>query len=438
MEQFNFDAHFQKHYVNHLLRDTDFLSHVYPEGVARELFSDEALQRVVILVKNFYDDHKAAPGTLAFRALDDLKTKQLISDPNHRAISEMLDELFALPLQNRSYLIQQFEIFARSQRAKQIVTPFVEYVKKGDFDSVEKLLKEYISYRPSKVLDIGARYEIDPSERIARRLRWDEDRLWTLFPEVDVRVDGLLPGELFVWQSQRSSSGKSAALQNLTRNFAYQGKKTLVFVLEGSREAWEDRLDQCVAGLVKDKLTNYSAIHAALRRMSNFGGDIWIKSFPMYKAKVSDLIQATEMIGNVANFHPEVIVVDYADLLLPETDSLRGKLYEEGRDVYQNLLGWIQDDNLYCHTAMQSGRGAMDATAADQQHSSGSITKAQIAQIILSINSTPAELEQGIIRLLIVKNREGKARYEFQMHTDLSRMAFRKDPENVRQDSSDF
>jgi replicative DNA helicase len=115
--------------------------------------------------------------------------------------------------------------------------------------------------------------------------------------------------------------------------------------------------------------------------------------------------------------------LDYADLLAPERADAT-ELYASGADVYNHLRGWLVEDRLVGWTGLQSGRSAMEVTVADQHHTGGSIAKAQIADLIVSINRSPEEETKGYTNLFIVKNRDGPARYSIAIKTDFNRMAF--------------
>src|SRR5438067_2513145 len=109
-----FDQHFQTHFVNHMLRDSGFLEYVAAE-VKAELFSTELLQRAVRLILNFQQENNAAPNTLIFRYLDSLKEKGRVAGDAYKSMNEYLDMLFTLPLQNRSFLLREFDKFLRHQ-----------------------------------------------------------------------------------------------------------------------------------------------------------------------------------------------------------------------------------------------------------------------------------------------------------------------------------
>lgn len=427
MEQTLFDEHYQRHFLNHFLRDSEFALRVY-EDVTPELFTNQIAQRVIRVVKSYVTQYKAAPDTLIFRELDKLKESGLLADAVYDNVSLFIDDLYKLGLQNRKFLLSEFNKFLRHQMIKASMPAFFEHVKKDDLEAAEEMMKKIFTYRPKKDVDLGREFTVDPSVRIRRRLNQETRRLWTLIPEIDCRIEGLQAGELGVLQSQRSSAGKTTGLNYLVRSALFQGKKVLVYVLEGGANAWEDRLDLCIAGVTRSNLTDYSALYDKLIKLTRTSGQLWIKDFPMYLTKVSDLRRHHDMLESVNGFCPDLVVVDYADLLAPETKSLQGDLHAVGAEVYGHLIGWMQEDELYGWTAAQSGRAAMEALHADQQHMGGSIAKVQLAHLILSINRTEAEEKANRTRLQVVKNREGPARYEIQISHDYSRNLFRVTP----------
>lgn len=418
-----FDIRYQKAFVAFAMRDSDFLGQVYND-LTPELFADSTLQRVVRLTLDFYKDNQSAPDTLLFQKLDELRVQSLIGQDAFTLCNKLADELFSIKLQNRKYILTEFGNFLKHQLFKVKLPLAVEYEKKGDFEGCQRVMREVFSYRPAREDDLGGLLSPDPIERITRRQKQDYKRLWTLIPEVDGRIDGLRGGELGVLQSQRSSAGKSSALGFLARSFAFQGRKVALYSLEMSREAYEDRLDQTIAGLTKGQLRDDVAIRTRMAAMLRHGGNIWINAMPMNKTRVSDIRRHWEMLQSVHGYRADAIIIDYADLIAPETRELKSNLYALGEEVYRELTGWLQEEDLPCWTAMQSGREAMNETHAGQQHASGSIAKMQIANLVLSINRTEEETREGKTRLHVVKARDDASQFDIEIKTDFARQQF--------------
>lgn len=418
-----YDRHFQLCFVAFLLRDEDFLSHV-ANDIEPEFFSDETLQRIVRLILQFYETEKSAPNRLIFHELDKLRESKHIPEDTYKLLNLAIDELFGYELQNRRYLLQEFDRFARHRRISKMLMPFSEHIERGEFEKAEDMMKEVFSYRPSKTNDLGRRYNPDPIDRIRRRLREEEDRFWTLIPELDKYVKGLLPGQLGVWQSQKSGFGKSAALGLLARSFVFQKKKVLIYTSEMSVEDWEDRLDQIICGLTSKNLLNGNTIYKDLSRILSKGGEIWIEEFPALTTRISDLRDRQVMLQNVHGFYADAVLIDTADDLAAETKSANHDLYSRTLEVYQALKTWLREDRLVGWTVTQSNRAGMEAAQLGQQHVSHGLAKVQKPELCIAITRTPEEEKAGITKLTITKDRHDKANVEITIHSDFERMLF--------------
>ena len=413
-----FDRHYQQHFVNFLLRDSGFVERVHPD-IKPEMFADEMLQIIVRLILQHYDAEKAAPGTLIFRRLSQLRDGNIVSAGAADAISKVLDELFELPLRNRTYLLSEFADFVVFQTFSTNIIPAAQYMERGDYPKAKQLVLEVFEREVATEVDIGGFYTADPSTRIARRLEQDQQRFWTLIAPLDAAVQGIARGELAVWQSQRSSGGKSAAMVLTARNLAFLGFNVWIVSLEMSKEQYEDRLDMCAAGLLREQLTDREKISLALCRILR--GQIFISQFPGKLTKTSDLMRYKKIIENVHGFHPDVVLLDYADELASESGETG---FEGGKEVYSMVRGWAVKDQIAIWTGMQSNRPGMEAEYADMEHSGESIAKAWIADLIVSINRSPDDLAAGRTTLYVVKNRNNSARFPIVINTDFSRMAF--------------
>jgi galactitol-specific phosphotransferase system IIB component len=418
-----FDVKFQNLFLCHALRDTTFLDRIHAD-VIPELFGNEYAQRACRLIVEFFRTEHTAPGELIFHVLDDLKAQQLLGESLASNLSTYIDDLFKLPLHNRVYLLKEFDRFVRHQRFRKDIIPAAELVTAGRFDEAEELLKHTFAFHPRKEHDLGRMLEADPTKRIRRRLEEDTQRFWWLIPEIDRVIRGSKRGELGVLQSQRSSAGKSAALAFLARQYAFQNKRILIYTLEMSEEEYEDRLDMCIAGVVKEALTDHQRLSRKLGKMFKRGGRIWIKQFPGQLSTVSDLREHKQLLEQVHGFYADAILVDYADELGSENRSRAGNTFEVGKEIYSHLRGWAVKDDVVIWTGMQSNRSAGDVDVADMENSGESIAKAWIADLIISINRTKKEAEDGTTRLYVVKNRTGIARFTIKIKTDFQRMQF--------------
>lgn len=432
----SFDIHFKRHFAAHLLRDGSFAEEVIKD-LKPEIFMDEALQRVVRIAIDFFRHQQNAPGDLLYRLLEEHHAHRTLTDDQYVACRHLAEDLLAVPLQNRGYLLAQFNQFLRHETWASRLPAINDLARAGDFDQAEAQMKDLLTFRPSRATDLGRVYTADTiATRLRRRESDDARRLWTLIPKIDRHLPGLKGGEIGIIQSKQSSDGKSAALAYFARSFAVQGRNVMLYTVgDMSEDMYEDRLDMLMAGVTSSNLLDGARIQAAVRKLQAYGGAIRYKQFPAYRTRVSDLREHATRVEATCGFKPGVIIIDYACLLAPETPSLRSSSYDTGAEVYSVWKQWLEEEDIPGWTAMQSNRGAAQASHADQQHAGGSLAKIQIADVVLSIQRDDTEMSEKLTRIHWVKARNAKANFSVTIPSDLERMQFWDGCREMQQDT---
>lgn len=425
MEPFAFDEFFQQNYIAFLLRDATFYHHVR-EDIAPELFQSDTAKKVVRLILGWAEREASPPGALIFTEIDNLRKLAAFDDKEINTLKVYINRLLATDLQNRRFILDQHDRFMSHQKMMEGFPKFAEMVKRGRFEQAREMMTEIVTFK-STFSSIGRFHDPNPAVRIARRDEEEKERFWNFIPELDEVVDGLKRKQIGVWLSQRSSAGKTAALIHQMKSFALQRKNVLFLTLEDAREEIEDKLDMAVAGITKDGLKDAAVIEKRLRWLMKGERRIHIAEFPSGMTTVNDLRRYTTFLANTENWHADVVLLDYADLLAPEDKQKSGgDLFGVGDEVYTHLSGWIKEDNLALWTAAQGTRSAITESVADQEHMGRSIAKVQIAHQIFSINRTAEEQKEGITQIYVVKNKGGHARFAKTIHSDFNTMHFYK------------
>jgi len=417
-----FDRHFQNNFLAHMLRDTAFLDRV-ADDVQPELFPDEAMSRLVRIVLDFYRSEHNAPDTLIFQVLDRDKNHGILTDDNHKAVSTLADELYGYQLQNRSFLLDEFSNFCRVQRYRAEIPQIHGLLEKGRLDDADAVLNRILSFRTDMSSRMGRFYSPEDMEsRLERREKDDARRLWTLIPEMDAVVDGLRPGNIGLIQSRKSSDGKTAFLCYLARSFVFQAANVLIFTIgDMTEDEYDDRLDMCFAGMTRADLSNSGKIAEAQRRLAKLRGRLHVKEMPESKTRVSDLRKYAEKVESTHSFFADVVIVDYAGCLSPETPSLKSDRYAAGKEIFECLKEWVKEDRRRMWTAAQSQREAAKESYAEQHHVAGSVEQSRIVDLMVSIQRETQE--ETILKFTKTRHSAG-ANQTVSIPTDFSRMQF--------------
>jgi len=201
-----------------------------------------------------------------------------------------------------------------------------------------------------------------------------------------------------------------------------QRTRTLIYTLEMAKEWYATRIDMGITGMgtknevivlphlgekytVKSVFENKATVRKALKFLKSLGGRLLIKGMPEGGLTLSRLKEDLDILEATRNFIPDMIIIDYADLMTPETK------YNEYRhdiaEIYKGLRQIALERNCAVLTASQSNRASMGARVVSLKHFAEDIQKANIADVVLSLCQTDEEAKLSKMRIFCCKNRNG-------------------------------
>jgi replicative DNA helicase len=107
-----------------------------------------------------------------------------------------------------------------------------------------------------------------------------------------------------------------------------------------------------------------------------------------------------------ADFIPDMIIVDYADLIKPAGSSREEKRHQL-EEIYEELRGISQEVGCPIWTASQTNRSGLNAEVITMESISEAFNKCFVADFIFSVSRTVSDKETNGGRIFIAKNRNG-------------------------------
>lgn len=139
-------------------------------------------------------------------------------------------------------------------------------------------------------------------------------------------------------------------------------------------------------------------------RMNTNGGRFLLETYAPNVLSCRDLEHLLDNYRDYRNFIPDVLIVDYVDLLRPENprDDKRNRI----DSVCLGLRRIALDRDILVVTPQQSNRSGFgrDVSKANVAENIGNVAH---AALIIGLNHNEQEKEQGITRVKILKNRDG-------------------------------
>lgn len=145
------------------------------------------------------------------------------------------------------------------------------------------------------------------------------------------------------------------------------------------------------------------------RVMESNGGQFKLQTFAPKELTVSALEHLLDNLRDYQKFIPDVLIVDYGDLLRPE--NMREDKRTQIDNIFLGLRAIALDRDICVISPTQSNRAGYgkDVKKANMAENIGNVNH---ASMILGLNHTDSEKERGIMRVKILKNRDGVERAE--------------------------
>ena len=382
----------------------------------------EICESIVVLRQQYSDVTREMVDTHLLR-------KRIFRDKEYRLeLKEILSKVFKVPRQQEiAYLHDLAFKFAKLQQYRNFFRKGVDILQNQDIESLEQLdgLFHDTSVITQHSDDIGDFYFSSLSDRLKYRAEIPRV-LKTQIPPLDscLADGGFAKGELVVFAGL-ASTGKSFALLHMATAALLQMKKTVFYSLEMDSYKVATRIDAAFSGIATHQIRQNSEVveKRLTSLMSQFGDNLLIKRMPAGQTKVSDIRAHLDML-KFRGFVPEVMIVDYINLMRPESATREGRHRDIG-EVYIGLKGLGQERNMYPITAAQSNRSGFNAPLITIAHFADSFEGGMHCLVSTSLIDTPRDLTKypdGIP----IKDLVGKEFYTYSWSRKQKRFVLRK------------
>jgi replicative DNA helicase len=141
-------------------------------------------------------------------------------------------------------------------------------------------------------------------------------------------------------------------------------------------------------------------------------GSIKLLKLPSDNITISEIkSKLRKMISD--GFNIDLLLIDYVDCISPERSTFGEEWKGEG-SIMRSLESMTGEFNIAIWTATQGNRESISSEVVNSDQMGGSIKKAQIAHVILSIGKTMEQKEHNLATLTLVKSRIGRDGVIFQ------------------------
>jgi replicative DNA helicase len=382
---------FQIKVITALFTDKMFLQQI-ADILSPGYFESDANNWIIATILEYHKEYKTTP------TLEVMKVK--LNDVEHDVLKEQIkahlkDAWKYTEADDLQFIKQQAIDFCKNQEIKKAILTSVDLLKHGRYEDIKAKIDNALKAGGDK--DIGHDYMTSIDMRYTEAVRFTKETPWEVINELT--DGGLGKGELGVFVAP-AGIGKSWGLINIGANAVKKGLTVIHYTLELNEAYVGLRYDSVITGIANQNLKHYQS--QVKEELEKLDGELIIKYYPTKTVSVLGLrghIEKCIMQGK----KPDVVVVDYADLLRGHGQEKRHEL--EG--IYEDLRGMAGEYEIPIWTASQANRSALEEDVIGAEKISESYGKVMVADFVISLSRKVADKMAGTGRWHVIKNRFG-------------------------------
>ena len=389
-----FGQSFQTKVLSCLIADVRLLD-TLREVIHPKFFESEANKWVVEEIMEYYDEFKRTPSLDVFK----VEISKMEDSGMQKRIIEQLKLAFTqLGDNDLDYVKKEFSNFCINQNIKEAIVQSVDLLKAGSYDRIKDLIDK--AMKVGVDTDLGLDYVLDFEERSQDLNRTTVPTGWSCINEL--MDGGLGPGELGVIVAP-SGVGKTWVLCALGAAAVKAGMNVVHYSLELSEHYVGQRYDTVFTQISSADLKGRK--EDVLQKIKKLKGRLLIKYFPPKGISARNIESHIEKMTAAGN-KPDLVIIDYADLLLSTTNKSDSTYGEQG-GVYIELRGMGGMLGIPVWTASQTNRSAIDSEVIEADKIADSYAKVMNADFIMSISRKSKDKLNNTARFHVMKNRFG-------------------------------
>ena len=393
-ENFNqFGPTFQSKIISSLLSDNKFIQTI-SDILEPVYFDSDANKWLTREISKYFMEFRKAPTLEVLK----IKITQMDDEILKVSVVENLKEAWRnIESTDLEFVKQETLGFCKNQVLKGAIVDAVDLLEQKKYDEIKNIIDA--AMKAGSERDLGHDYIISLEDRLTDSVR---ATLTTPWDSVNSVMDGGLGGgELGVLVAP-AGIGKTWCLQSLGAHLVRCGKTVVHYTLELNANYVGLRYDTVFSGTPTSNIKYYK--DDVQKVIDKLDGKLIIKYYPTRSASVNTLSAHLKQM-EIQEIKPDVVIVDYADILKPTT------FYKEKRhatgETYEHLRGMAGEFEIPVWTASQANRSSLEEEVIDATKIAEDYSKVMTADFVMSISRKVEDKIANTGRFHVIKNRFG-------------------------------
>jgi replicative DNA helicase len=391
---------FQLQLLNQIVIDKEFSRSII-DVIELNYFENKYFKIIIQMVKEYYVKYESTP---SFDTLEQIAKSEISQELAAKIVLDTIKQVKDAPFEGVTFVQEKALKFCKQQELQKVMTKAQKIIDGGEFenyDTLEEMVRE--------ALQVG---EVDKgTEDVFHNL---DDVLNDDFrhpipmgiPSIDKLLKGgLAKGEIGVVLAP-TGVGKSTLLTKIANHAFNLGYNVLQIFFEDNPKIIQRKHFTLWTGISPDELANQKeeVMRKIVEIKETMPNKLVLKKLP------SDTMTMLQIKGQIRKMIAEgnkidMVLLDYIDCVVP--DKNLGDEWKSEGSVMRGFESMCHELNLAGWTATQGNRSSISSEVVTTDQMGGSIKKAQVGHVIISVAKSLQQKEMKLATIAITKSRIG-------------------------------
>ena len=392
---------FQLQLLNQIILDKDF-AHSIIDVIEPSHFENRYFKTLLQLIKEYYVKYDCTP---SFETLSQMVKSEFPQELMLKILNDTIKQVKDSPTDGASFVQEKSLKFCKQQELQKAITKSQKILDNGEFENYDKLEELVrtalqVGEKNNKIEDVFTNLDDVLNEDFRHPIPMGISGIDKLLK------GGLAKGELGVILAP-TGVGKTTILSKIANSAFNNGYNVLQIFFEDNPKVIQRKHFTMWTGIAPDLLPLHreEVLEKAREVREEMTNKLFLKKLPSDQhtmTYIKNMIRKMIADGNKI----DMIVLDYIDCVVP--DKNLGDEWKSEGSVMRGFEALCHEIGVVGWTATQGNRSSISSEVVTTDQMGGSIKKAQVGHVIISVAKTLQQKEMNLATIAITKSRLGK------------------------------
>jgi replicative DNA helicase len=391
---------FQIQLLNQIILDKEF-SHSIIDVIENNYFENKYFKIIIQMVKEYYKKYEHTP---SFDTLEQVAKSELQQETAVKVVLDTIKKIKDAPIDGVDFVQEKALKFCKQQELQKVMKKAQKIIEGGEFenyDTLEEMVREalLVGSKDTTTMDVFSNLDQVLDEDYRHPIPMG-------IPGIDrLLKGGLAKGEIGVILAP-TGVGKSTILTKISNHAFNLGFNVLQVFFEDNPKVIQRKHFTLWTKIHPDELSEkkeevMNKVKEIKEKMPN---TLDLKKLPSDTKTMTQIKnEVRKMIADGIKI--DMIVLDYIDCIVP--DKNLGDEWKSEGSVMRGFESMCHELNLVGWTATQGNRASISSEVVTTDQMGGSIKKAQVGHVIITVAKTLQQKEMKLATIAITKSRVG-------------------------------